>query len=46
MGSASVIAMIDAKIVKIGKNTVAPGNRKVSVFVDGRLIYSRAFNVK
>ena len=45
-GSASVIAMIDAKIVKIGKNTVAPGNRKVSVFVDGRLIYSRAFNVK
>ena len=45
-GSASVIAMIDAKIVKIGKHTVAPGNRKVSVFVDGRLIYSRAFNVK
>jgi hypothetical protein len=45
-GSASVIAMIDAKIVKIGKNTVAPGKRKVSVFVGGRLIYSRTFNVK
>ena len=44
--SAQVIAMIDAKIVKIGKNSVAPGNRKVSVFVGGRLIYSRTFNVK
>ena len=45
-GSASVIAMIDAKIVKIGKNTVTPGKRKVSVFVGGRLIYSRTFTVK
>jgi hypothetical protein len=45
-GSASVIAMIDAKIVKIGKNSVAPGQRKVSVFVGGRLIYSRTFSVK
>jgi len=45
-GSAAVIAMIDAKIVKIGKNTVAPGKRKVSVFVGGRLIYSRSFTVK
>jgi hypothetical protein len=45
-GDASVIAMIDAKIVKIGKTTVAPGKRKVSVFVGGRLIYSRTFNVK
>ena len=45
-GSASVIAMIDAKIVKIGKNSVAPGKRKVSVFVGGRLIYSRTFTVK
>jgi len=45
-GSASVIAMIDAKIVKIGKNSVSPGQRKVSVFVDGRLIHSRTFNVK
>jgi hypothetical protein len=45
-GSASVIAMIDAKIVKIGKNTVTPGKHKVSVFVGGRLIYSRSFNVK
>ena len=45
-GSASVIAMIDAKIVKIGKNTVTPGKRKVSVFVGGRLIYSRSFDVK
>jgi len=45
-GSASVIAMIDAKIVKIGKHTVAPGKRKVSVFIGGRLIYSRTFNVK
>jgi hypothetical protein len=45
-GSASVIAMIDAKIVKIGKNTVTPGKRKVSVFVGGRLIYSRTFSVK
>jgi hypothetical protein len=45
-GSASVIAMIDAKIVKIGKNSVAPGKRKVSVFVGGRLIYSRSFTVK
>ena len=45
-GSASVIAMIDAKIVKIGKNTVTPGKHKVSVFVGGRLIYSRTFTVK
>ena len=45
-GNASVIAMIDAKIVKIGKNTVTPGKHKVSVFVGGRLIYSRAFTVK
>jgi hypothetical protein len=45
-GSAAIIAMIDAKIVKIGKNTVAPGKRKVSVFVGGRLIYSRTFTVK
>lgn len=45
-GSASVIAMIDAKIVKIGKNTVTPGSRKVSIFVGGRLIYSRTFTVK
>jgi hypothetical protein len=44
--SASVVAMIDAKIVKLGKNTVAPGKRKVSVFVSGRLIYSRTFTVK
>lgn len=44
--SAQVIAMIDAKIVKIGKNSVVPGNRKVSVFVGGRLIYSRTFSVK
>ena len=45
-GNASVIAMIDAKIVKIGKNTVTPGKHKVSVFVGGRLIYSRTFTVK
>ena len=45
-GSSSVVAMIDAKIVKLGKNTVAAGKRKVSVFVAGRLIYSRIFAVK
>lgn len=44
--SAPVIAMIDAKIVKIGQNPVAPGKRKVNVFVGGRLIYSRTFTVK
>lgn len=44
--SAPVIAMIDAKIVKIGQNSVAPGKRKVNVFVGGRLIYSRTFTVK
>jgi hypothetical protein len=45
-GSASVVAMIDSKIVKVGKNTVTAGKRKVSVFVAGRLIYSHTFTVK
>ena len=45
-GSASVVAMIDSKIVKIGRNAVATGKRKVTVFVAGRLIYSRTFSVK
>ncbi len=45
-GSASVIALIDAKIVKIGKHTVTAGKRKVSIFVGGQLIYSRTFTVK
>jgi len=45
-GSASVVAMIDSKIVKVGKNMVTAGKRKVSVFVAGRLIYSHTFTVK
>ncbi|CAB4994964.1 unannotated protein [freshwater metagenome] len=45
-GSASVVAMIDSKIVKVGQNTVTAGKRKVSVFVAGRLIYSHTFTVK
>ncbi len=45
-GSASVVAMIDSKIVKVGKNKVTVGKRKVSVFLSGRLIYSRTFTVK
>lgn len=45
-GSASVIATIDSKVVKIGKNKVKPGKRTARVFVGGRLIYSKTFKIK
>ena len=45
-GSASVIATIDSKVVKIGKNKVKPGKRTARVFIGGRLIYSKTFKIK
>jgi len=38
--------MIDSRVVKIGKNTVAPGKRTVRVYSGGKLILSKTFTVK
>ena len=45
-GTAPVVAMIDSRIAKVGKNTVAPGQRTVRVYSGGKLILSRIFTVK
>ena len=46
VGTAPIIAMIDSKVVKVGKNTVKPGKRTVRVYSGGKLILSRTFTVK
>ena len=46
VGTAPIIAMIDSRVVQIGKNTVAPGKRTVRVYSGGKLILSRTFAVK
>ena len=45
-GAAPIVAMIDSKVVKVGKNTVKPGKRTVRVYSGGKLILSRTFAVK
>jgi hypothetical protein len=44
--TAPIIAMIDSRVVQIGKNTVTPGKRTVRVYSGGKLILSRNFTVK
>ena len=46
VGAAPIIAMIDSRVVQIGKNTVTPGKRTVRVYSGGKLILSRNFTVK
>ena len=46
IGTAPIIAMIDSRVVKIGKNTVAPGKHTVRVYSGGKLILSKTFTVK
>jgi hypothetical protein len=46
VGSAPIIAMIDSRVVKIGKNKVKPGKRTVRVYSGGKLILSKTFKVK
>ena len=46
VGTAPIIAMIDSKVVKVGKNTVKPGKRTVRVYSGGKLMLSRTFTVK
>ena len=46
VGTAPIIAMIDSRVVKIGKNTVKPGKRTVRVYSGGKLILSKSFTVK
>jgi hypothetical protein len=45
-GDAAVVAMIDSRPAKIGKNSVAAGKRLVRVYVGSKLILSRSFLVK
>lgn len=45
-GTEPLVAMIDSKVVKIGKNPVLPGKRTVRVYSAGKLILSRVFNVR
>jgi hypothetical protein len=45
-GTSPIIAMIDSRVAKIGKNTVAPGKRTVRVYSGGKLIMNRIFAVK
>lgn len=45
-GTSPIVAMIDSRIAKVGKNSVAPGMRTVRVYSGGKLILSRIFNVK
>ena len=44
--TAPIIAMIDSRVVPVGKNTVKPGKRTVRVYSGGKLILSRTFKVK
>ena len=46
VGTAPIIAMIDSRVVKIGKNKVKPGKRTVRVYSGGKLILSKSFKVK
>ena len=46
VGTAPIIAMIDSRVVKIGKHSVAPGKRTVRVYSGGKLILSKAFAVR
>ena len=46
VGTAPIIAMIDSRVVKIGKNKVKPGKRTVRVYSGGKLILSKPFTVK
>ena len=46
VGAVTIIAMIDSKVVKVGKNKVKPGKRTVRVYSGGKLILSRTFTVK
>jgi limonene-1,2-epoxide hydrolase len=46
VGTAPIIAMIDSRVVPVGKNTVKPGKRTVRVYSGGKLILSRTFKVK
>lgn len=46
VGTAPIIAMIDSRVVPVGKNTVKPGKRTVRVYSGGKLILSRTFTVK
>ncbi len=45
-GAAPIVAMIDSKVVKVGKTTVKPGKRTVRVYSGGKLILSRTFKIK
>jgi hypothetical protein len=45
-GTAPIIAMIDSRVVKVGKNSVKPGKRMVRVYSGGKLILSKSFIVK
>ena len=45
-GAAPLVAMIDSKVVKVGKTTVKPGKRTVRVYSGGKLILSRTFKIK
>jgi hypothetical protein len=45
-GDAAVVAMIDSRPAKIGKNAVTPGKKMVRVYVGSKLILSRSFLVK
>ena len=45
-GSTPIIAMINSKVVKVGKNKVKPGKRKVRVYSENKLILSKTFKVK
>ncbi|MDA2993679.1 MAG: hypothetical protein O3B10_05990, partial [Actinomycetota bacterium] len=45
-GPAQIIAMIDSKVAKVGKNKVKPGKRKVRVYSGSILILSKTFKVK
>lgn len=45
-GSNLIVAMIDSRVVTIGKNSVAPGKRTVRVYSGGKLILSKIFSVK
>lgn len=45
-GTSPIIAMIDSRVAKIGKNAVAPGKRTVRVYSGGKLIMNRIFAVR
>lgn len=45
-GLQPVTAMIDSKVVPVGKSTVTPGKKRVRVYVSGKLILNRVITVK